>query len=325
MHALGVPVAFVLVALDATPRARAAMGETCAVDIMHAPIPGIVRPAAAAPWLAVGAFAPAPLETLVADIEQAPIERCEIVKAFQPRNSADQFASRSAPVQWVCEREECGLHAGRPGATLIETVAHAQAPLAARVASDGGDRAVAPTLECWLGSLRSATGRCPADADAYLTDARFPSASVGWHVDDIDVLLVMMRGSKRFRVAGSALGSRVVIDRILRPGDAVYIPALTFHTGGSSDEGAEARSDSALLSVAFELPDEENGGAASEAVAHWRAARRAILDRLPDADCNRWGWAGGEGSPLVRRICGANADWRRFAAADELQEAGAPL
>ena len=37
----------------------------------------------------------------------------------------------------------------------------------------------------------------------------------------------------------------------MRPGDAIYIPALTFHSGGSADAPSE---ESLMLSVAFEWP-----------------------------------------------------------------------
>jgi len=53
--------------------------------------------------------------------------------------------------------------------------------------------------------------------------------------------------ASRFRVAGSAAGSRLTIDRRMRPGDAIYIPALTFHTGGCD----ATRDHSMLLSVAM--------------------------------------------------------------------------
>ena len=49
----------------------------------------------------------------------------------------------------------------------------------------------------------------------------------------VQVLLVMLRGKKRFRVAGQALGSSIAIDHVLRPGDAIYIPAGCFHSGAA--------------------------------------------------------------------------------------------
>ena len=48
------------------------------------------------------------------------------------------------------------------------------------------------------------------------------------------MLLVQLRGRKRFRVAGATVGSPVLIDRWLASGDALYIPALYFHSGGDS-------------------------------------------------------------------------------------------
>ena len=84
--------------------------------------------------------------------------------------------------------------------------------------------APAPTLTLAV----TLTRRAFCDADAYCTVAGvLSSASLGWHVDDVDVLLVMCRGRKRFRVAGRGFGSPVVIDTVLEPGDALYIPCAT--------------------------------------------------------------------------------------------------
>ena len=59
------------------------------------------------------------------------------------------------------------------------------------------------TLILTLTLTLTVTRRAFCDADAYCTAAGvLSSASLGWHVDDVDVLLVMCRGRKRFRVAG---------------------------------------------------------------------------------------------------------------------------
>jgi hypothetical protein len=57
----------------------------------------------------------------------------------------------------------------------------------------------------------------------------------------VQVLLVMLRGKKRFRVAGKALGSSVAIDHMLQPGDAIYIPAGCFHSGAACHTRCPAR------------------------------------------------------------------------------------
>ena len=110
------------------------------------------------------------------------------------------------------------------------------------------------------------------------------------------MLLVLLRGRKRFRVAGRTLGSRPVIDHAMEAGDAIYIPALTFHSGGL-DEQPE---DSTLLSLALSPADAD---AATAAVNRWKNARLAILDRAPRW-CHSWDAAGGApGVAAIRESC----------------------
>ena len=71
--------------------------------------------------------------------------------------------------------------------------------------------------------------------------ARLPPCVVEAATPCVQVLLVMLRGKKRFRVAGKALGSSVAIDHMLQPGDAIYIPAGCFHSGAACHTRCPAR------------------------------------------------------------------------------------
>mmetsp|Transcript_3218 Transcript_3218/g.9850 ORF Transcript_3218/g.9850 Transcript_3218/m.9850 type:complete len:114 (+) Transcript_3218:690-1031(+) len=93
----------------------------------------------------------------------------------------------------------------------------------------------------------------------------------------------------------------------MQPGDAIYIPALTFHTGGCDD----VSDDSMLLSLA--LPPCIGSEAARDGVLAWRAARSAAISRIPSSGANSWLWASTEeGSRWMARIIGQNPDWQRF-------------
>ena len=176
------------------------------------------------------------------------------------------------------------------------------------------------TLVLTLTLTLTVTRRAFCDADAYCTAAGvLSSASLGWHVDDVDVLLVMCRGRKRFRVAGRGFGSPVVIDTVLEPGDALYIPALTFHTGGELKERARApfrapwpwplprsspppppaeeEEDGGSLMLSVALPWAEVGAAAAaDAAEHWRQAVDDLAQAGLRPACNRWSYAAsGEG------------------------------
>lgn len=278
-------------------------------------------PLAGTPWLARAAFAPSDLAQLADDIDGLPLRKLALVKAFQPENDADAaFGSPRPPIQWACERDACARICDR---SLGEALEETGAPMSARVAAtarregdDGGGAvgAETPTLDRWLLQLQSTTERPIRDADAYLTSAASSSASLGWHVDDIDVLLVMLRGRKRFRVAGETAGSAVVIDHLMEAGDAIYIPALTFHSGGDSS-AARVAEGSTLLSVAMPpWPCGADASArASEGVAQWRRAREAMRRALPSAGSNTWEWAASaEGARLVARTLGQAADFAQF-------------
>ena len=113
----------------------------------------------------------------------------------------------------------------------------------------------------------------------------------------------MLHGSKRFRVAGRAVGSPVQIDHVMRPGDAIYIPSLTFHSGGSAGEQL-APEDSMLLSVALEWPDPDSRQRSAAVVEQWKLVRQALMQRLPSDGCtSRWAWAATEeGIDVMRKV-----------------------
>lgn len=273
----------------------------------------------ASPWLRTAAFDSEQLGELARQVQAVPLARLALVKAFTPRNDAEIYASLRPTVQWACSCESCAtiVRGGRCGAdngaeaTLGDALAHGGAPVSARVATAATAYAAAPALARWLETLDDATERPFRDADVYMTAPPSSSASLGWHIDDVDVLLVMLRGRKRFRVAGTALGSRVTIDHELKPGDAIYIPALTFHTGGSNDPETEQGSEqgSLMLSVAYQP---RVGAGPAEAVREWREARRALLARLPP-NGNHWAWAGtADGRRMIGRTLRLNPAWTAF-------------
>ena len=102
--------------------------------------------------------------------------------------------------------------------------------------------------------LGARTGRTLFDADLYVAGAG--AGSYGWHYDAHDALLVCVAGLKSMRVAapGALPGetTSIAIDATLQPGDAVFVPAGTYHCGCGGDElgggggGGEA---SVLLSL----------------------------------------------------------------------------
>ena len=286
-----------------------------------------LRPlAGSSPWLSQQAFTPGPLLDLAEEIDGLSIPSLELVKAFDPLNHADvAFAADRAPVQWVIENgiyATTGKSCTDPDATISDTLQLVRAPISARVAT--APQAATEGLGNWLRRLDECTGRNHRDADVYATAADMSSASLGWHVDDIDVLLVMLRGRKRFRVAGPAVGSAVVIDHWMQPGDVIYIPALTFHSGGDSSSpsspstitstgtginGKDVSDGSVLLSVAIPVASGKAAQAeALDGVLQWRRARDAVRRRLPSASCNSWVWAGSsEGRKLVRTVLGGSS------------------
>lgn len=110
----------------------------------------------------------------------------------------------------------------------------------------------------------------------------------------------MLDGSKRFRVAGRAVGSPVVIDHVLTPGDAIFIPSLCFHSGGSATETL-APEDSMLLSVALDWPSPSGRQGASAVVDQWKLVRQALITRTPAGTCDSWAWAStSEGTTTMR-------------------------
>ena len=116
------------------------------------------------------------------------------------------------------------------------------------------------------------------------------------HPSDIDVLLVMLSGRKQFRVAGCTVGSNVAIDHWLMPGDSIFIPALTFHSGGST---ASASEESLMLSIAFEPREPSARAHTAKVVDDWRRVRQDLLSQLSTQatatsprTATSWTWAG---------------------------------
>lgn len=142
------------------------------------------------------------------------ISRLALVKAFHPSGSADSLAPVASGLDWLCELGSCASLPGHTAATTLrQAVEMARGPLSARVAShaptrqataepasDGGFHGCSspsPQLQSFLTSLEERTGREWMNADVYLTTNHKPSASLGWHIDDVDVLLVLLNGRKR--------------------------------------------------------------------------------------------------------------------------------
>ena len=176
-----------------------------------------LRMSSPVPWLHKAAFDGCELVALADRIDELQLADMPLVKAFDRYNGADQFARRGAATQWVCEGPGCAtLHGHNSTTTISEAVARTRAPLSARVAVAAAPEGTAPWLRDWTDRLDATTGRPFRDADVYVTPGPpHSSASLGWHVDDIDVLLLLLRGRKRFRVAGRTLGSEVAIDHVM--------------------------------------------------------------------------------------------------------------
>ena len=161
-------------------------------------------------------------------------------------------------------------------------------------------------------------------ADVFFTTSTAPtSISSGWHTDSYDVLLLMMQGSKRFRVAGRAAGGAQLFDLQLRPGNAIFIPAGFFHMGGSSSLSL----DSTMLSVSTTteyLPPSlrfddivkaelsnttitfedviENCFYSSE--ARTREAHASSSPSRTEYQCRDWAWAASEAGIMKLRAMG---------------------
>ena len=294
---------------------------------------------AAQPWLQKGVvpnLLAVNFAELAGTIDAVRLTQCSQVKAFCGDNDADSFfSSGNDGLAWICWSEACAELAsqawGERNASLATALARSQSPIAARVASrgtSGGEQyifgsgavtAAADKLAECLSMLDEVTHRPFCDADVYLTPkAVGGSASLGWHVDDVDVLLLMLRGSKRFRVAGRTFGSRVAIDTKLEAGDALYIPALTFHSGGETARRGGAwgwgaslfqqpSSGSTMLSVALPWSDATAQVDAQAVAAEWRQAIEDLNVELP-ASCNTWSFAASdEGRARIARLLSEEA------------------
>eukprot|EP00966_Prymnesium_polylepis_P181711 4209312-Prymnesium_polylepis.2 len=79
------------------------------------------------------------------------------------------------------------------------------------------------------------------------------SPGSGWHFDAHDSLIVCVRGDKRFRIASAdavpGTGAAPAVEVMMTSGDAVFVPAGTYHCGS---DGAGAGGDggpSVVLSI----------------------------------------------------------------------------
>lgn len=74
------------------------------------------------------------------------------------------------------------------------------------------------------------------------------SSLYGWHFNHDDTILYLVEGKHHVRVAGTEVGSPTVIDVVLQPGDALYIPTTYYHYSiGAGDE-----QQSVLWSIGFQ-------------------------------------------------------------------------
>ena len=110
------------------------------------------------------------------------------------------------------------------------------------------------------------TVRRPVKPDLHIFHTKGESrGSYGWHFDDTDVLIYMLEGTKRFRVAGTEMESPTVVDINMTPGDAVFIPAKFYHHGMGTGVN------STVLSLAFSPTtrndDNDNKSAVDDCIA----------------------------------------------------------
>eukprot|EP00750_Incisomonas_marina_P006715 INCI14707.6.p1 GENE.INCI14707.6~~INCI14707.6.p1 ORF type:complete len:317 (+),score=36.97 INCI14707.6:392-1342(+) len=146
----------------------------------------------------------------------------DIVSGVQLRTSLN--ASKSVV---VVELRELASRAGRP---FLENVGAAKS--ADTTSSRAGD--VLDEVQKPLLSLMDIIERQPFDADLYAAQPN--TGSYGWHTDSVDNLVICVAGSKNFQIAGTQLGLPPVVNVTLWPGDAVWVPAGTFHKGVGGHE-----------------------------------------------------------------------------------------
>ena len=135
-------------------------------------------------------------------------------------------------------------------------------------------------------------------ADVYLTSAgdnAISSIAHGWHTDFCDGLILMLNGSKRFRVASPVVGGPLLFDVQLRAGQALFVPRGFFHLGGT-DANAE---DSALISVSlggYFVPTFDDlvtltQGKREEDQAFTHCFGALDASRQEQRRCRDWAWA----------------------------------
>ena len=134
------------------------------------------------PWLATSGFSAEPLQDLSLKLGALPLSSSSLVKAFSPKNDADAFAVPTPLLRWACQHATCAK-VFQPDTTISEAAALAGAPFSAKLPAEEASA----DLHQWLSALEEATGRRVIDSDLYLTSlSAETSASLGWHIDDIE-------------------------------------------------------------------------------------------------------------------------------------------
>lgn len=258
-------------------------------------------------------LAPETLREMADEIDRIRLTELSLCQAYKAGNSPDMFLyDGPQPLQWMCYAKGGGCEGianrlwGDPEISISEVADSLQAPIAARITCRARDEGHLPEkLSNWFSELEAVIGRPYQNIDAYFTKGTGPSsASGGWHVDYVDVLTIMLRGSKRFRVAGKTVGSPVEIDTVLSSGDLLYFPSLRFHTGGDVQVGGffgfggPEFEDSLMLSLAFPQVDADIITVSDE----WSLARNEAMKQVQPHE-NNWKWAAtGEGKARLATI-----------------------
>jgi len=99
--------------------------------------------------------------------------------------------------------------------------------------------------------------------------------SFGWHSDNSMVVLIMIQGRKRMRVAGPDLGSAIIIDKEMTAGDIIVIPAGYYHFGGGTQSSS---SGSVMLSLGDREVDTEVVAAREQQNQQLQCIRQQVGD-----------------------------------------------
>ena len=129
---------------------------------------------------------------------------------------------------------------------------------------------------------------------AALSPAPVAATADRWHFDLVDNLIYCAAGSKRLRVAGPGVGSPVAVDAMLRPGDALWVPAGHYHRGQGSGAGR-----SVIWSLGFRAGGDGAGGSSGLRQAELEAKQKADFALLATQGWSFFaaGKEGGEAEP----------------------------